>query len=252
MKLNLFTHYFKAFIIILISIISAFGQEKSIYGKVIDDVTKKGINTLNITNKRTGQVVGTNENGDFYTRALAGDSIIITSFGYQRKGIKWNGIDKNPVFEVKLQPFMLQELVVRDKKLSDIHKEIQDFLANPNDSKAIRNELLKSMLNSNTTQPGIGISIDALYQMFSKEGKMNRKLADMQFQDAKSFYADLKYNKQVVAQITSLGQEDLDDFMEFCKPSQDFILHATDYELTFKILNCVGEFRNSRIIRRIR
>lgn len=252
MKLNLFTDYFKAFIIILISIISSFSQEKSIYGKVIDNVSKKGINTLNIINNRTGQVVATNENGDFYTRALAGDSIIITSFGYLRKGIKWDGIDKNPVFEVTLQPFMLQELVVRDKKLSDIHKEIQDFLANPNDSKAIRNELLKSMLNTNTTQPGIGISIDALYQMFSKEGKMNRKLADMQFQDAKSFYADLKYNKQVVAQITNLDQEDLDDFMEFCKPTQDFILHATDYELTFKILRCVGEFRNSRIIRRIR
>ncbi|MCP9766646.1 hypothetical protein EGI22_01915 [Lacihabitans sp. LS3-19] len=252
MKVNLFDSSFKTLVIILISVVSALSQEKSVYGKVIDNVTQKGINTLNILNIRTGQVVATNEKGDFYTRAAVGDSIIITSFGYERKGIKWDGINKNPVIAVKLQPFMLQELVVRDKKLSDIHKEIQDFLANPNDSKAIRNELLKSMLNTNTTQPGIGISIDALYQMFSKEGKMNRKLADMQFQDAKSFYADLKYNKQVVAQITHLGPEDLDDFMEFCKPTQDFILHATDYELTFKVLSCVGEFRNSRIIRRLR
>jgi hypothetical protein len=136
--------------------------------------------------------------------------------------------------------------------LSDLHKEIQDFLANPNDSKAIRNEILKSMLNTNTSQPGIGISIDALYDMFSKEGKVNRKLADMQFQDAKSFYADLKYNKQVVAQITHLQEEDLADFMVFCKPTQDFILNATDYELTFKILKCLGDFRNTRIIRRLR
>ena len=252
MKLNLFKHFFKTSVLLLFGVVSVFCQEKSVYGKVIDNITKKGINTLNILNKRTGQVVATNENGDFYTRAMTGDSIIITSFGYERKGIKWDGIDKNPVLAVKLQPFMLQELVVRDKKLSDIHKEIQDFLANPNDSKAIRNELLKSMLNSNTTQPGIGVSIDALYQMFSKEGKMNRKLADIEFQGAKSIYTDLKYNKQVVAQITHLGPEDLDDFMEFCKPTQDFILHATDYELTFKILKCAGEFRNTRIIRRLR
>jgi hypothetical protein len=147
---------------------------------------------------------------------------------------------------------MLQELVVKDRKLSELHKEIRDFLANPNDSKAIRNEILKSMLNTNTSQPGIGISIDALYEMFSKEGKTNRKLADMQFQDAKSFYADLKYNKQVVAQVTHLQDEDLDDFMVFCKPTQDFILNATDYELTFKILKCLGDFRNTRIIRRLR
>jgi len=232
--------------------VSGFSQEKSVYGKVIDGSTKKGISTLNVLNKRSNQVVATNEAGDFYIRAMAGDSIIITSFGYNRKGILWDGKERNPVFEVKLQPFMLQELVVKDKKLSDLHKEIQDFLANPNDSKAIRNEILKSMLNTNTSQPGIGISIDALYDMFSKEGKVNRKLADMQFQDAKSFYADLKYNKQVVAQITHLQDEDLEDFMVFCKPTQEFILNATDYELTFKILKCLGDFRNTRIIRRLR
>ena len=231
---------------------SGFSQEKSVYGKVVDSSTKKGISTLNVLNKRSNQVVATNDAGDFYIRAIAGDSIIITSFGYNRKGILWDGKERNPVFEVKLQPFMLQELVVKDKKLSDLHKEIQDFLANPNDSKAIRNEILKSMLNTNTSQPGIGISIDALYDMFSKEGKVNRKLADMQFQDAKSFYADLKYNKQVVAQITHLQEEDLADFMVFCKPTQDFILNATDYELTFKILKCLGDFRNTRIIRRLR
>ncbi len=240
------------FFYLFVLAISGFSQEKSVYGKVIDSSTKKGISTLNVLNKRSNQVVATNDTGDFYIRAMAGDSIIITSFGYSRKGILWDGKDRNPVFEVKLQPFMLQELVVKDKKLSELHKEIQDFLANPNDSKAIRNEILKSMLNTNTSQPGIGISIDALYDMFSKEGKVNRKLADMQFQDAKSFYADLKYNKQVVAQITHLQEEDLADFMVFCKPTQDFILNATDYELTFKILKCLGDFRNTRIIRRLR
>lgn len=240
------------FIYLFVLAFSGFSQEKSVYGKVIDSSTKKGISTLNVLNKRSNQIVATNDTGDFYIRAMAGDSIIITSFGYNRKGILWDGKERNPVFEVKLQPFMLQELVVKDKKLSDLHKEIQDFLANPNDSKAIRNEILKSMLNTNTSQPGIGISIDALYDMFSKEGKMNRKLADMQFQDAKSFYADLKYNKQVVAQITHLQEEDLADFMVFCKPTQDFILNATDYELTFKILKCLGDFRNTRIIRRLR
>ena len=230
----------------------ASSQERSVYGKVIDSSTKKGISALNILNKRSNQVVATNEIGDFYIRAMVGDSVLITSFGYNRRGILWDGKDRNPVFEVKLQPFMLQELVVKDRKLSELHKEIRDFLANPNDSKAIRNEILKSMLNTNTSQPGIGISIDALYEMFSKEGKTNRKLADMQFQDAKSFYADLKYNKQVVAQVTHLQDEDLDDFMVFCKPTQDFILNATDYELTFKILKCLGDFRNTRIIRRLR
>jgi hypothetical protein len=248
--LNIKKLTFLSFLTLLSFVASS--QERSVYGKVIDSSTKKGISALNILNKRSNQVVATNETGDFYIRAMVGDSVLITSFGYNRRGILWDGKDRNPVLEVKLQPFMLQELVVKDRKLSELHKEIKDFLANPNDSKAIRNEILKSMLNTNTSQPGIGISIDALYEMFSKEGKTNRKLADMQFQDAKSFYADLKYNKQVVAQVTHLQDEDLDDFMVFCRPTQDFILNATDYELTFKILKCLGDFRNTRIIRRLR
>lgn len=240
------------FIYLILTCFCSIAQEKSVYGKVLDFTSKKGIVSLNVLNKRSGQVVATNEAGDFYIRAMAGDSILITSFGYNRKGISWDGKERNPVFEVKLQPFMLQELLVKDKKLNELHKEIQDFLSNPNDSKAIRNEILKRMLNTNTSQPGIGISIDALWDMFSKEGKVNRKLADMQFMDAKSFYADLKYNKQIVAQVTHLNEDDVSDFMVFCKPTQDFILNATDYELTFKILKCLGEFRNTRIIRRLR
>ncbi len=228
-------------------------QERSVFGKVLDLYSKKGISSINILNKRTGQIVATNEIGDFYMRAIKGDSILISSFGYNRIGIKWDGVNKEPEILAKQQAIMLQELLVKDKKYENLHKEIELFLNNPYDSKAIRNEILKSMINTHTSQPmSIGISIDALWDLFSKEGKSKRKVADLQVSDIKTFYADLRYNKQIVAQITHLPEDDLDDFMVFCKPTQDFILRATDYELTFKVLKCLGEFRNTRIYRRLR
>lgn len=228
-------------------------QERSVFGKVLDPNTKKAVASINILNKRSGQIVATNENGDFYMRAMKDDSILISSFGYDRIGIKWDGLNKEPQILAKQQAIMLQELIVNDKKYETLHKEIELFLNNPYDSKAIRNEILKSMINTHTSQPmSIGISIDALWDLFSKEGKSKRKVADLQVNDIKSFYADLRYNKQIVAQITHLPEDDLDDFMVFCKPTQDFILRATDYELTFKVLKCLGEFRNTRIYRRLR
>ncbi len=228
-------------------------QERSVFGKVLDLYSKKGISSINILNKRTGQIVATNEIGDFYMRAIKGDSILISSFGYNRIGIKWDGVNKEPEILAKQQAIMLEELLVKDKKYENLHKEIELFLNNPYDSKAIRNEILKSMINTHTSQPmSIGISIDALWDLFSKEGKSKRKVADLQVNDIKTFYADLRYNKQIVAQITHLPEDDLDDFMVFCKPTQDFILRATDYELTFKVLKCLGEFRNTRIYRRLR
>lgn len=238
-----------AFIVSLLLSGVLYAQEKSVYGKVIDPQTQKGIANINILNKRNGQIVATNENGDFYLRALKGDSILISTFGYNRKGFLWDGIDKNPVIKEKLQPIMLRELVVEDKRWAELNRDINLLLANPYDSKTLKSKIWRNMLNSNTSQPGIGISIDGLYQMYSKEGKANRKLADLQFQDIKTFYADIKYNRQTVIQITKLPEEEVDAFMKYCKIPQDFILKATDYELTFRILKCLGGFRTSRIVR---
>ncbi len=226
------------------------GQDKSLYGKVLTSESNKGMPGVNITNKRTGYVVATNETGDFYIRATKGDSIIVTSIGYNRVGIKWDGENKEPVIYLKQSAFTLNEIVVKEKRPENLYEEIQDFLKNPNDSKVIKRQIMRNMLNPSTTLgPGIGVSIDALYDMFSKEGKNKRKLADMQFEDTKKFYADLRYNKRVVSHITHLEGEDLDGFMNFCKIQQDFILTATDYDLTYYILRCKSEFNKSRIIR---
>jgi uncharacterized protein YxeA len=228
-------------------------QEKSVYGKVEDPKSKKGISSINIQNKRTGQIVVTNDQGEFYLRAIKGDSIYISTFGYERKGIMYDAVNKNPIIYATQQAIMLQELVVIDKKNSELKREIEYFLNNPTDAKAIRNEILKSMINTQTSRPmSIGISIDALYDMYSKEGKSKRKVADLQYNDVKKFYADLKYNKQIVSQITKLQEEEIEEFMNFCKPTEDFILRSSDYELTFKILKCLSEFRSSRIYRKIR
>jgi uncharacterized protein YxeA len=229
---------------------SIIAQDKSVYGNVTDPNTKKGIIDVSIINTRTSEVVGTNPKGDFYIRAQAGDSILIQSFGYKRTGIKWDGKNKNVQFFAKQEARLLQELIVREKSTAELNKEILDFLNNPQDGKAIKNEILKKMVNgldARNTQPGLGISIDALYEMFSKEGKMHRNLADLMTQDARKFYVNLKYNKNVVASITKLEDDDLELFMRFCKPNEDFILLATDYDLTKRILACLSDFRYRKI-----
>lgn len=237
-------------IILIVASIHVSGQDKSVYGKVLASENNRGMSSVNITNKRTGYLVATNEKGDFYIRAQKGDSIIVTSIGYNRVGIKWDGENREPIIYLKQSAFMLDEIVVKDKKPENLYEEIQEFLANPNDARVIKRQIMRNMLNTNTSLgPGIGISIDALYDMFSKEGKNKRKLADLQFADSKKFYAELRYNKRVVAQITHMDDELLDEFMAFCKLPEDFILRATDYDLTYRILKCQKQFNTSKIIK---
>jgi hypothetical protein len=215
-------------------------QEKSIYGKVLLLDSNKPIALVNVTNQRSKQIVVTNDRGDFYIRAQKGDSIIISSVGFQRLGIKFDGINKEPVIKIKQEAIPLGALVVKDKKSENLYQEIQDFLNNPQDGKSIKNETLKKLINTNTSSGAgsVGVSIDALYELFSKEGKSKRKVAQFQYEDAKKFYAQLRYNKQVVSHITGLQNEQLDYFMKYCELPEEFILRATDYDLTYRILSC--------------
>ena len=239
--------WFSSLIFCFLSVVGVMAQDKSVYGNVTDTLTRKGVMDVSILNTRSGEVVGTNTKGDFYIRAIAGDSILIQSFGYNRLGIKWDGKTKFVKLFAKQEATVLQELIVIEKSTAELNKEIQAFLKNPQDSKAIKNEILKRTLNTQTSQPGIGISIDALYDLYSKRGRETMKLGDIKAQDVRRFYVNLKYNKNVVMSITKLEEEDADQFMRFCRPNDDFVLEATDYDLTKRILSCLSDFRYRKI-----
>ena len=243
---------FKTLLFFLLIATAARAQERSVYGRVIDSTRHEGINGLIIQNVTSGQMVNTNTTGDFFIRALPGDSIVVMDIGYERAGTIYDGKNRYPVIATKRQPIMLKEVVINDRRRQDLQNEIDEFLRNPQSGGAIREEVIGSLLSPATTQPGIGISIDGLYELWSKKGKLNRKVADLKYNDIKEFYVDLKYNRKLVAQITRLEEHEIDDFMAFCRPNEDFILRANDYDLTGKILQCLKVYRTSRIFRKVR
>ncbi len=243
---------FKASLFFLLLATAVHAQERSIYGRVIDSTRHEGINGLIIQNVTSGQMVNTNKTGDFFIRAFPGDSIVVMDIGYERIGTTYDGKNRYPVIATQKQPIMLKEVVITDRRRQDLQAEINEFLRNPQSGGAIREEVIGNLLSTNVTQPGIGISIDGLYELWSKQGKLNRKVADLKYNDIKEFYVDLKYNRKLVAQITKLEDHEIDDFMAFCRPGEDFILRASDYDLTGKILQCLKDYKTSRIFRKVR
>lgn len=243
---------FKTSLFFLLLATAAQAQERSIYGRVVDSTRHEGINGLIIQNVTSGQMVNTNKTGDFFIRALPGDSIVVMDIGYERIGTIYDGKNRYPVIATQKQPIMLKEVVITDRRRQDLQSEIDEFLRNPQSGGAIREEIIGNLLSTNVTQPGIGISIDGLYELWSKQGKLNRKVADLKYNDIKEFYVDLKYNRKLVAQITRLEDHEIDDFMAFCRPNEDFILRANDYDLTGKILQCLKDYKTSRIFRKVR
>lgn len=235
---------FFTFCCVLFTLLATAQKERTVYGKVVDVENDKPINSVTIINKRTKQRAVSNAKGDFFIWATVGDSILTVAVGYKDGGIKYDGTSNKPTITMKRDAIALAEVVVTEKRNENLKAEIDAFLRNPGGAEAMRDEIRGNMLQTqNLSQPGIGISIDALYDMYSKQGKSRQKVAELEMLDAKKFYAELRYNKRWVSYLTKLEGEELDIFMKFCPMTDDYILRASDYDLTYEVFKCFRQFK---------
>ncbi|MCR9063444.1 MAG: carboxypeptidase-like regulatory domain-containing protein [Cytophagales bacterium] len=240
--------FYVLFILLLSSFTGVAQKQWSVFGKVINEKTLTPISSLTVTNKRTDHVVVTNEKGDFFIRAAEGDSLLITGIGYADKTVYWDKSLEDFTIKLEQTAISLEEVVVKDKRSATIEREIKEFLENPHNAETMKRDIVGNivrMSGSGGLGAGAGISIDALYDLWSKEGKNNRKAAELEYQDLKKFYTQLRFNKGKVAEITGLKEPDLSEFMEYCKLGDEFILNASDYDLTYEILLYLREFNNT-------
>jgi len=86
-------------------------------GMVVDSVTLQGIPLVHVTNKRNQTTVTTNENGIFKIKALAADTLIFSSVGYQT--IVLPLLYEEDVLFIRLRESfqLLQELTIKATRL---------------------------------------------------------------------------------------------------------------------------------------
>lgn len=90
----------------------------------------------------------------------------------------------------------------------------------------------------------LGSPITGLYMLFSKEGKSLRKLNRVLEEEKITSVAYKKFNREIVARITGLSGEQLNQFMVFCKPDNAFLVQSSEYEVYKKISDCLTEFKH--------
>jgi hypothetical protein len=239
----------KVFVVFLIfwqglGVISTFAQKSYVLGKVIDKGTGKPVPSATVVNKETRQITKTGDNGNFLVRASKGDSIKITSVGYKAVGIAWDGVNLEPFIEMRQDAIALKEVVVRDKRSEQVKQQIEELMGSPEASNKLKWKDIANLINTNTSTPGtIGISIDGLYELFSKEGKSRRKLAAMKQEDLKKLLVEYRYSSEYISFVTKLKGQELKYFMKFCNLPDNFVLTANDYDLTFEVYRCLDEFK---------
>ncbi|WP_304068993.1 hypothetical protein [Pedobacter glucosidilyticus] len=196
-------------------------------GIVFDSDTKFRLTRVKITNLTTATSIFNNSKGEFKLNLSAGDKITASLFGYKPDTLIFNPSQAVLIFNLKRLAIPLAEVLIQDsvisarKRFEELRKQFNSLnrIGNNKDIIAIGN------------QGGAGLSIDALWSAFSREGKNARRLQEIMERDYVNNFIDERFTKALVTETTGLKGGKLEIFMLNYRPSYFFVLGASEYDL---------------------
>lgn len=219
---------------------SAFAQQKEVTGIVFDKESKARIARVNILNTSTGQSSYNNLKGEFKVNAAAGDLLIFTKSDHFNDTVK---VGNNASLAVYLRPtaIQLREVTIKDTALTPAKRLATIKAAYSKIYGSLGNRDLLSI----SPGTGVGFSIDALYNMFSRSGKNAEHLKEIIDRDYKQSVIDFRFNKSYVADVTKLMEPQLSDFMLKYRPGYYLVTTANEYEFVQYIRKSLKRYRRN-------
>lgn len=228
-------------IIILCSIqlSAAFAQSKTVDGIVFDGTTKERIAKVNIINLSTKASIYDNLKAEFKIEAQKGDLLVFTKEGFFDDTIKVKD-DQSLAIYMKRTAIPLRPVYITGRFLSP-QNQLEE-------NKKLYNKAYGSLANRDLLaigNMGVGLSIDALYNMLSREGRNAERLRNTIDRDYDQSVIDARFNSTLVASVTGLKDPQLTDFMFKYRPGYYFVMEATDYDFIKYIRNNLRHYKRN-------
>lgn len=203
--------------------LSAHAQQK-VEGLIFDKDTKQRIGRVLLINKNSGINVFNNSRGEFALTMQPGDQIIAQKEHYFSDTLVYTG-QKVLIFNLKKTSIYIDPVTVVARKTPEqiLAERRRDY------DKAYKLADPGSYLSVGPT--GAGLSINAIYSLFSKEAKNARRLTNYFQREYEENIVDIRFSKELVKGVTGLEGEPLDNFMVRYRPSYDFVSLATHYQM---------------------
>jgi len=242
------------FVITLISVASIAQEDESIIkGIVMNDANDVALENVNIVN--LNQVIGSisNEKGEFAIRAAVNDTLYFSYLGFKSLRVRVTN-DWLRFGEIKIKMtelgIALEEVVVKPVQLTG-YVEIDAKLIPVYDNYRYRIAGLNSGYEGGSSQPGavgkvlssIFNPADFLYNVFGKKPREMRKLRKMKDDDEIRNLLQSKFDRETLMMVLQLERVDIDEILNKCSYSSDFIRTANDLQILDAICNCYEEYR---------
>ncbi|KQS41023.1 hypothetical protein [Pedobacter sp. Leaf194] len=214
-----------------------FAQTKPVQGIVIDKETKQRLAKVYIYNTRTGDGLYNTTKGEFSTYAMPGDTLVAALSGYGVDTVIFKG-QPAAYFQLNSLGIRLRDVLIQQKRLSpqaQYEKALKEY------KYATDRGSSKDLLNLGSG--GVGLGIDAIYNLLSRQGKNARHLQKILEKDYKEDMIDYRFTPNLVQQILGINGAELKDFMEQYRPTYQFVLDANDYAFNLFVRNAYKSYR---------
>jgi hypothetical protein len=219
-----------------------FSQEKPVEGIVFDKESKERIATVEIHDITTGLSAYNNLKGDFSIKVADGDRVVFSRSDYKADTIKIKSRAQLAIYMTHLV-IQLREVTVRDSALTPEQK----LQATINDYTKIYGPSANPEWFGTAPYGGAGLSIDALWNSISREGRNAARLRDIIERDYEQNVIDYRFNRVFVGRVTGLTDEKLSSFMIRYRPGFYTTSTMNDYEFISMIRNNLRHYlRNQR------
>lgn len=217
---------------------NTFAQDKTVDGIVFDKDSKDRLAKINVRNTSNGEAVYNNLKGEFKIKAGTGDVLIFNKEGYFADTIKIQGNNTLAVY-LKRTGIQLSQVDINAKKLTP-EKQLEATKRDYTKIYGYDNDFL-----SMSPGGGVGVSIDAIFNAFSKSAKNAEKLKGIIERDYHENVIDYRFNRTLVGNITGLKDEQLTDFMYKYRPGYYYVTTATDYDFVRYIRNNYRRYKRN-------
>ena len=223
--------------------VKCFSQEKTVAGIVFDKESNARVASVNIHNITTGIALYDNLKGEFSIKAVAGDQLVFTRQEYRPDTIKVKNNGPLAIYMAR-SAIQLKLVTIHDTLLSPE----QRLEATKRDYNKIYGPLAYNDFISSPSNGGAGLSIDALWNAFSREGRNASALRRFIEYDYQQNVIDYRFNRTSVSNITGLKDEQLTAFMFRYRPGFYTTKTLSDYEFISMIRNNLKRFLHNRRI----
>lgn len=192
----------------------------------------------------SGRGTTTDSNGNYVIVVMPKDSIWFSYLGRATVKFAVGSINYFSGFDIALHvdPTELKEVRVmpRDYK-ADSMQNRQDY------AKIFNYHKPGFKLNDGSGGLGAGVDLNSLIEMLNKR-EIHRTLAFQQrlVEEEHDKYVDHRFNRSIILRITHLQGDELDSFMARYRPSYEFCVRATDYDLFDYIKLAFQEYQKDR------